>query len=204
MADFHAQVVLHTADNVPENFISNTFSFEAPSLSGVSTLTTPLLKAFYDSLNTPLLSPVIAQNGHEIKYFELPGLTPNYPFDIDVFNLAGVPSGTALPDEVSICLSFQGVVVAGLPQARRRGRVFLGPLKTTAATANRPSTTALTAVGVAAVNLRTSFAALGTGYWWTVWSPSNGSSTVITNGWSDNAFDTQRRRGVLATSRAVW
>jgi hypothetical protein len=37
-----------------------------------------------------------------------------------------------------------------------------------------------------------------------VWSPSNGDAVPVTDGWVDNAWDTQRRRGIDRTARSTW
>lgn len=39
---------------------------------------------------------------------------------------------------------------------------------------------------------------------WRIWSPTNNNSVLIDNGWVDNAWDTQRRRGVEATARTIF
>lgn len=203
MAVIRAQVILRTVDNVVENFISNSLAFEVPVTLDAPDDLTPLIKDFHDDLSG-LHSPVIAQTGHQIKYTSLPGLAPRYPFETDLFDFTTAPSGTALPDEVAICLSFQGQRTAGLPQARRRGRIYFGPLRTTAATGNRPSTTLISTLATAAATFGAQVSALGAGYAWGVWSPSDQELVEISDGWVDNAFDTQRRRGVATTSRTTF
>ena len=203
MAIIRAQVVLKTADAIPENFVSNSWCFRLDASAGSGAILTPLLKAFYDSL-VSYYSPVITQNGHEIKYSLLPGVMPNYPFDTDIFNLGAAPAGGKLPDEVAVCLSFQGQKAAGAPQARRRGRVYLGPLDTAAATDNRPATAFLTAIGNAATTLKANTTAVGGTAAWCIWSVADQVEVPVDNGWIDNAFDVQRRRGVLPTSRTTF
>lgn len=203
MAVVRAQVVLKTVDNIPENFVSNSWCFTLDSASTAGTMLTPILKAFYDSI-VSYYSPVIAQNGHEIKYSALPGVMPNYPFDTDIFNLGAAPAGGKLPDELAIVLSFQGIKAAGAPQARRRGRLYLGPLDTAAATDNRPATACLTAIANAATTLKASVIALGGNSRWSIWSVADQVGVLVDNGWVDNAFDVQRRRGVLPTSRTTF
>lgn len=203
MANIRAQVLLHTADNVPENFISNSWAFTVDSPAAAGANLTPILKAYYDSVRT-YLSPVIAASGHEIKYTVLPGTPPNYPYDIDLWAFGTPPGGSAIPDEVSLCLSFQGTRGAGFPQARRRGRVYIGPFNSTALNGNRPAAALMTAMANAAITLKAAVTAVGGTYAWDVWSPTDGASTHVNNGWIDNAFDTQRRRGVAYTSRTTW
>lgn len=203
MPAVRAQVILHTVDAVPENFVSNSWCFNIGSIGSSGSTLTPILKEFYDDI-VSYLSPVITQNGHEIKYSALPGTPPNYPFDEDTFNLGAVPSGTALPDEVAICLSFQGDREAGFPQARRRGRLYIGPLDTTAATGNRPASACLSAIANAAASLSAAVIAADVSNYWAVWSQTDQAAVPLSDGWLDNAWDTQRRRGVLATSRTTF
>ena len=192
MSIIRAQTILHTTDAVPENYVTNSWAFQLLSTSGSGALLTPLIKAFYDTVR-PYLSQNIAQNGHEIKYSELPGTPPKDPYDLDIFNLTTAPAGGMLPDEVALALSFEGTKAAGLPQARRRGRIFVGPLNAAAATQNRPSSAFITAMVTAGTNLKANTLGIGAG-----------SFVPTNNGWVDNAFDTQRRRGVLSTSRGVF
>jgi hypothetical protein len=42
------------------------------------------------------------------------------------------------------------------------------------------------------------------GYTWVAYSGKLGTGTVVTNGWCDNSFDTQRRRGQDPTVRDTW
>jgi hypothetical protein len=198
-----AQVILHTTDNLPENFATNSWCFNLASTAGAGALLTPILKDFYDDI-IAYYSAGITQNGHEIKYTELPGTPPNYPFDTDIWNFGAAPSGNAIPQELAVCLSFQGDRAAGLPQARRRGRIYIGPLDSTAMTNDRPAAGLLTALANAAQTLSASVDAIGGGSYWAVWSQVDQDAVPLADGWIDNAFDVQRRRGLLATSRTTF
>lgn len=112
-----------------------------------------------------------------------------------------------LPSEVAVCLSYAGDPASGIPQARRRGRIYIGPLNVawvqTPNTSDgvRPHPPLVAALLSAAWDLRE--ALLDAGVIWAVYSPTNdtegdggpGSMTPITSIWCDDAFDTQRRRG---------
>jgi hypothetical protein len=54
------------------------------------------------------------------------------------------------------------------------------------------------------VELQQSIAALGTGYDWCVYSPTSNMLFPISQIWVDDAWDTQRRRGVKATTRTTY
>lgn len=91
------------------------------------------------------------------------------------------------------------------PRQRRSGRIFLGPFNV-AAMADvtdrcRPSQFLIDQALERIQNL-----ALGlgnNGHWVCVWSRVDGAFYRITHAQVDNAFDTQRRRGVEATVRTT-
>lgn len=203
MADVRAQVILKTVDGISENYVTNSFAFRLDNTSSDPGDVTTAIKDFYDDI-VGLLGPQIAQNGHEIKYTDLPGVQPNYPFQTDIFNLAAAPAGTAMPRECAIVLSFQGLKAAGAPQARRRGRIYLGPLDFVTATGEYVATSAITTITNAAATFKSAITAIGVDTRWGIWSHMDQVVVLVDNGWVDNTYDTQRRRGVKATSRTTW
>lgn len=204
MPDFHAQITLKTTDANPANYVvNNLYVGGSGDIASYATGLTAAYKAFYDAVR-PYYPIEVAQNGHIIKYYDLPGAVPNYPILETTFNLTTAPTGAGLPSEVASCLSFQGARQAGFPQARRRGRIYLGPLLASVNSAGRPAAGFRTAIAAAATTLRTTISGLTTNPSWVVWSPTNGSSVPVTNGWIDDSFDIQRRRGLAYTSRTVW
>jgi len=201
MPAVRAQVVLKTADAVPENYITNSFCFDGTDPIADSTALTTAISAFYVSIKA-LLSPLLAIAGHEVKYYDLPGTPPNYPIDTDTFTFGSGFAGSTLPSEVAMCLSFQGVKLAGSPQARRRGRVYIGPLAVgTLDTNGRPTSTSRTTLANAGGTFKGAVTAIASDVAWAVWSPSNQAAVPVADGWVDDAFDTQRRRGVVRTTR---
>lgn len=127
--------------------------------------------------------------------------------------------GTPLPEEVAVCLSMTtvgyltfpehqsagapGPVGDVLPRARRRGRVFLGPLNSLAidASSGRPlvSTTFRTNIADAFSTLHAAMGANVTPL--QVFSRTDHAMRRVNGIWIDDAFDTIRRRGIQATSR---
>jgi len=137
-----------------------------------------------------------------------------------------------LPPEVSLCVSYQGPRVSGLAQNRRRGRLYVGPLAvyqaasldlgapTTAACdlmCTRTRTTLQPKISPQpyfCVLSRQTWAGLGkgekpppdpnTGEIIFPEIPGNLEAALVTVGefWCDNAWDTQRRRGLRATTRS--
>lgn len=125
-------------------------------------------------------------------------------------------TAVALPGEVAVCLSYRAALLSGTSAARRRGRMYLGPLNTTASSVEatllnaRPNLPMRQAI-IACAD-RMAALALTNGWTWVVYSPTvaadpgvNGggefAAQTITDVWCDDAFDVQRRRGVKPTSR---
>lgn len=119
-----------------------------------------------------------------------------------------------LPSEVCACLSFRGSLVSGANAARRRGRVYIGPLNTAAQAQilSNGQMSVIAGLQNALVNganrLRDDLAALAIG--WGVYSPTTRGAgpaldgfVPIVHAWCDDAFDTQRRRGFKATQRVM-
>jgi len=204
MVTARVQIVLHTVNAVTEDFVTNNWCVTGTDINGQTAGITTAFKDFYDDFVTDI-GQTIAQNGHEAKYYDLPGTPPNYPFDIDTWNLASAPTGTSLPEEVAICCSFQGPKIPGFPQNRRRGRVYIGPLDIAFLnTDGRPIAARITNLATAMATLGSNLNALSPTVELAVWSPTDGAAVVCTDGWIDNAWDTQRRRGRDATTRTTY
>jgi hypothetical protein len=95
---------------------------------------------------------------------------------------------------------------SGRNSPRTRGRLYLGPLDRSVISSGtgdvRFGTTYRQAVNAAMSALRSADSA---GLAWGVWSETGGLlSYPIDGGWTDDAFDTQRRRGVKAAARTSW
>lgn len=205
MAASRVQIILHTVDNVPANFVSNSFALTHadPEVNGDDIR--DVFDAAYSGLGASTLSNVIAQNGHDIKISALPGTPPNYPYYESTFNLTSAPTGTPMPSEVACVLSFQGAREAGEIQARRRGRVYIGPLGNNGNTNGRPNATLIADIQGLATDIVSGLQALTPSPpHWSVWSTVDQDVTDVVDGWVDNAFDTQRRRGVEVTARTTF
>lgn len=143
------------------------------------------------------------------KVYDASAPTPRAPIR-DVILKAGMTTGvSSLPHELAVCASFQGSRISGVPQARRRGRIYIGPLSASAMNGAVPATAFLTAINTAMKGLAD--AGNPTANWtWCVFSrrgiapPAPPNAVEIIDGWTDNAFDTQRRRGVRATTKTAW
>ena len=204
MATVRAQVILRSADSIPENYVTNSWAFTGSDVPGVITGITAALKGFYDYITSTILTSLTAQNGHSVKYYNLPGVKPNYPFSEAVWNLGSAPSSTPLPAEVALCMSFQGQRAAGFPQARRRGRIYIGPCNQANNSSGRPSAGTISTLTTAGANFKAAISALTGDTVWSVWSDRDQTGVEVTDGWVDNSWDTQRRRGYDSTSRTTF
>jgi len=121
-------------------------------------------------------------------------------FDMATFDAPG--STNNLPAEVALCLSYASSNPV-VPVRRRRGRIYLGGFITGASAPDayaRPDSDVVTAMLLSAVNLATD----QDGFTWAIYSRAAGAALSVDNGWVDNEWDTQRRRGQQATSRELW
>jgi len=199
------QATIRTNDGIAENFVTNQFCVDdIPANTVTWDAMTAAIKSFYDAISGTCYPNTIAQNGHVLKFYALPGLVPNYPYHEDTFDLAAAPNGITLPAEVALCLSFQGTRNAGFPQARRRGRVYIGPLESgILGTTGRPGATVQGVLLDAAEGLWDDLEAALPGEGWSVWSPTDGTAVLIDNAWVDDAWDTVRSRGLDPSARVT-
>lgn len=187
-----------------EDAVTNTWYFDVDDATVLGvTNAQAAVDTFYTSIKS-YLSPLQDWLGGRAKWYDMSDPEPRAPFAEGTFIVSGSPAaGTSLP-EASICMSYQGSKISGASQARRRGRLYLGPLGNNAisTTSGKVASGAVTAVQSAAQTL---LDASGLGDWtWVLYSRTNGASVLIDNGWIDNAPDIQRRRGVDYDSRVTF
>jgi len=148
------------------------------------------------------------------KTYDLVDPEPRAPIDVHQFAAHTLDDADALPTECAIVMSFQGEITSGLNQRRRRGRLYLGPLSIGPASTTsgyvRVGATTLDDLQTAANVL---LAANDLQVRWCVFSPTTAgtppwtetelglASVAVHDGWFDDAFDTQRRRGTIANFR---
>lgn len=182
------------------------------------------LQAFYADISA-LFSPAVAvtADSWQMKAYRVTSTGPGSGDDItgspiatDVYH-PGATGAVALPEEVALCLSFRGDVTniqeefgATRPAARRRGRIYLGPLAqatgTTDATSQRliPTSATISTILTAADTLQTSLQADAENPMsWCVYSRMDNLGYPAELAWISNDWDTQRRRGRPATARTT-
>lgn len=212
MTTYRAQVVFPFFTNFPEDVITNTLyieDFNALGIEQVAALATPRLATFYNSCYSISSSAAnyVKWSSAVVHWYDMSQAEPRVPHTVALgATITGSASGT--PTEVAAVISFQGLRTAGIPQARRRGRIYLGGLgmgqfsASTTAQFPRFTTTYVTALAGAAENLAENLVA--SNLTWRVWSPTDQVSVAVANGWVDDSPDTQRRRSVDPTARTLW
>lgn len=203
MPVYRMQQAIETVDNVSANYATNTLHFLADSPAILPTITT-LVTTFYTTIR-PQFSALVRQTGHKYKWYDLADPQPRAPVLEGSWSFSSAPAGSALPPEVALCVSFQGEKISGQPQARRRGRIFLPFFNTTAGGADgRPATGTITQINGAADALLTASKAATTWTWIVLSALNPTDGAVVDNGWIDDEWDTQRRRGRVSVSRQVF
>lgn len=198
---YKAQVTLNMVDGIAENAASNTWYVDSDTVLLLNDFTSEL-ETFYQAFDQSLSSLIDASNV-TVEYYRLSDPEPRSPVKTDTLSGLTVAT-TAAPTEVALVMSYQGEKVSGLPQSRRRGRVFLGPW----AVGNYDSDGRVspgfqtTVRNAGAALLAASIASAG--WTWAQYSPTNGVGIDVASGWVDNEWDTQRRRGREATQRLTY
>lgn len=213
MTVLRAQVVLPHDSGLSKDVITNTWHFNTYAGTAAANAQTvrTRLAAFYTG--TPLAEggPWTAFMGAHlgpglitVKVYDLLDPEPRVPVHTGTFDITTEAGGSQLPAEVALCLSFQAQPASGVAQARRRGRVYLGPFDSTALAADgRPGTSVIARIrSAASVLLNANDANLR----WAVYSKASEPDTGydVHNGWVDNAWDTQRRRGLAPLTRVTF
>lgn len=207
---WRAQVVIPGRSGLPEDVYVNTFGFRN---DGIATRD-QMADAIRDRLSDFYVTPV-AQTGMAISNF-LNGAMFLNTAAVKVYDLGEAPprrviertitltatSGDPLPTEVAATLSFYGD--RNLP--RQRGRIYLGPLKTTVlgTQANTVLFASNFLITAAHAMRRLSQQATGNVARWHVISGTAADSVQVSAGWVDDSPDTQRRRGRRASVRTKW
>lgn len=212
MATYRAQVVFPMFTNLPEDVATNTFHFTELTplgLAAVAAAVTPLLADFYTDVYTAArqMGNYMNPGAATVRWYDLSEPQPRVPLIVPLAATIAVGAST-VPTETSCVLSFQGDRAPGIPQARRRGRIYLPALATTwmvgSTTGTFPTFNLLATGGVATAAEALRDAAILVSARWSVWSTVDGAATFVTNGWVDNTPDTQRRRGVEPSNRLLW
>lgn len=215
MAIFRFDTILQATSGLPRDNVVNTwhFSNDNPTVTDFDNVRDMLRDFFTLNPNVPgaataglqsYLAGALVTNTALVRAYNLADPTPRIPVYQSEFTLSGLGGGTPLPSEVALVLSFQGTRVSGEAQAGKRNRKYIGPWAASASSATgRPTSGAMLTMRAAARRMREASAA-SVNWEWVWYSETTGDSGIIEGGWVDDAWDTQRRRGLSATTRGTW
>lgn len=218
--DLLVRTAMQAASGLPADEVVNDFAFQFPSAVTDANITDAFawVDNFYREtksngrkLSEWISNQIARTSTHSLLAYQITAGPLGSPLRIDPWlgpDTATVAAG--LPTEVCGVLSFHadmtGVMEesgATRPKARRRGRVFIGPLTTAAIVTSAPpyvlDTTFLTTLRLSAIDMMDQTTTGGAK--WCVWSRKDAVLREVVGGWTDNAPDIQRRRGFEATSR---
>jgi hypothetical protein len=154
----------------------------------------------------------------EVTTFNMLDPEPRVPIEVITMDTVSLSAAQALPEEVSLVVSFQGVPISGQSMRQRRGRMYLPTMVVTELDDNTSTIWKDNAVSNAVdmmtaiksdleaaschlvVFSRVAAAAAGG----TLLNQARAGATIVTNGWVDNEPDTQRRRGRPGGTKTVW
>jgi len=212
-------ITLHRDGGLPEDQVVNTMHWEADNAvfsegdrAEWDILAPGLvdrIKQFYTSIQA-YLSPVLSGQ-LTIDLIDMQDPLPQFPRVSEPHSIT--PANGALPSEVAIALSFVGIQESGALMRRRRGRIFVGPLATTTVASlvsTAPDVRVDADVGGFIVAAAVEMAHGDSGsFRLAIYSPTQDGLAVGTDdAWNDvktiyvdNAFDTIRKRGAVATQR---
>lgn len=207
MATYRAMVIIKGVSGLPEDVFVNTWHFTSGPQSvdrdGDETAIVANLDEFYGGgVGADIVANYIANNGTgdvEYRIYDLADPQPREP-RVEVAGWTPTGPGDTLPEEVALCISF--FKDRNIP--RNRGRLYIGPISETANNNGRPSAGLVGALADAGRRMIEASGAPGSEASWAVYSVADGLAKDITDGWVDNAWDTQRRRGLAATARTVF
>lgn len=223
---YRVQVIIPHDNGLPEDAVINTWHYSIAGSGDRAVLASDFeaqLDAFYTGWVTTMASSAMDWTQIVTKHYDFLEDQPRLPFYEGTIT-PGAPTASLgdWPAEVSVCLSMQGLSESGVNMRRRRGRVYLGPFAGGAsdwplfpnAYADQIATAADSAffgTGVAQLSIYSPYTHHGVavGDKLTKEMPEipdflPASFNEAERVWCDNAWDTQRRRGLKATYRKTF
>jgi hypothetical protein len=226
LGDYLIQARMTSTSGLPEDVVINDFAlhFVAPPSTPELEEAMNIVGEFYrqgataaDRVGSYIGSGVDRGATHELAAYQIVSGPLGSPvLTVDWLGPVAPLTAENLPLEVAACLSFHGTLTGVMeeeldgdrPRARRRGRIYVGPLTTDAVdvTQFQPKLTAAftAALRSNATNLADALQAATQPAEWSVWSRRDVVLHEVVGGWTDNAPDTQRRRGQAPSSRTVF
>lgn len=215
MTIYRVNVVLPYTTNLPRDIAMNAWHIQTlddsvPSWEAVAAC----FESFYnDQYGTygvrSFLGTIISRaagacriDGYEVGQTGPPVYSTN-------FTLGGATGTAVLPLELALCCSLVANAPGSVPRARRRGRVYIGPLAAGAISTAAPKAVPTgdfidTLVGAAEALVDDLIDIVGNQHRLSIYSTVDETAYLVTGGWVDNEWDIQRRREVAPTDREVW
>lgn len=162
------------------------------------------LSTFYLAIdNTVYPSAVVSPTAKLIAY-NMGDPEPRTPIGEVTVGLT-LGGSAAYPSDVAICLSYRSAYPSGVNRARRRGRVYLGPVLAAVATpvagqGQRVAPAVISTILTAAQGLADQQV---TPLLWAMYSETDNQAWPIEEASIDNGFDTRRSRDNRATTRTA-
>lgn len=215
---------------LPEDAVVNTWAWiytGAGTRDSAATTIETALNGFYGAIKA-YLSGQYAWNSGTYEMVDMADGKPRVPYSTKSAALGALSTAAYdFPHEVAVCLSFRGARASGLNAARRRGRVYVGPLQAAALDQVNTGTTMADLIANSGRAMNTAAAASDVTH--AIYSPYthhdvpvgerlrddppgtpvfpenpaklDDSFVPVETYWCDNAWDVQRRRGPKATYR---
>jgi len=192
------------------DMVVNTWHFRTADLTDATLdFITGQVAGFYTAIKQNYPSGILFSQA-TAKWYNLADPKPRPPIRETLLGTTGTGVGTSAPSEIAVCVSYYAVRTPGLDPKRSRGRIYVGPFAMTSVGGPQVGAQVISdLIGAAGTLLTTSN---GATWKWVVWSQAQADDpqgttfpdqTVI-GGWVDNAWDTQRRRGLDPTSRTTF
>jgi len=211
------QTIFESQTGLPEDVFVNTLHFDCPGDISAGNVITRIQNLYKTTQSTgfainDFLADELTGNV-TTKVYNAETAPPHTPVATSSWTLNTLSASGAFPQEVAICLSYRAEPVTGVDIRSTRGRNFIGPLNVAAANGFttgppqnwsnpvRPRAGLTDTIAEAGGDMLDANDADGV---WVVWSRVEAAGFNVVEGWCDNAFDTQRRRGVAPTTRSTF
>lgn len=195
MAEYDVQVVLQGGSQLPEDQFVNVLHYEIGAPDTIEGTVDDISAAYAAAMLVPVFGDV---EGVTIKVYE-PGPNPTGP--VFTKSYPTLIAGSVGPHEVAVCLSYATADDPDRSTPRRRGRIYVGPIAAAHTDSPRPSSALLD--GVLALGQGLASAGNASNSTWLMYSSRDAVYEKIESIWVDDAWDTQRRRGLAPTTRTV-
>lgn len=205
---FRVLATFERSSEMPEDQVVNSWAFRNDGIPGdLETLGNEIqrvLDAFYfgevsagQSIGAYMSPDLTALN---YRVYDLGQAPPREPLIVPSLDFNIISAGSPLVEEAAVVMSMK----SDGNGKRDRGRLYLGPLRTSAVQAVDGRTRVSTAFRNVIADRATDVIQTTENVTWTFVSQADAAAKVVTRGYIDNAFDTQRSRGIEADTRLLF